>query len=243
MNQLSSSLINNIQSIGIPTSLQCQLRCKYCYIHDPAYKTQPIDYDSVIKTLDAAVEFFPAFIKRKPVIIPWGAEPLCNWNVTEKVLRYAFDTYPCFVTTNWSTNLVHIPQGYFDFINEFANRIDNIQISFDGPEEVQNYSRVFANGKGSYARVRKNIDELYKNCPTIINKIVYKSTLSPKQLELHHYYKAVRFYLTEFKFPIDSVSLVKDQIYSPQAFQALKENFKQLKKEWAEIKSINNDAQ
>ena len=223
-------------------SLQCQLRCKYCYIHDNTYKTQPVHYDSIIKVMDASVEFFPNFLKGNSAIIPWGAEPLCNWDTIEKALRYAFKTYPCFIKTAWSTNGIVTTQQYINFINEFIDRIIYLQISLDGPEEVHNYSRLFANGKGSYDYVRKTVDIIQEQCPALQNKLTIKATLSSEQLERHHFYKAVRFFLTEMKLPLDPVTLVNDATYTPQAVKALKEDLKRLKNEWNEIKSINEHA-
>ncbi len=243
MNHLSSLLLNNIHSIELPMSLQCQLRCKYCYIHDDIYKTQPVNYDAIIRMMDASVEFFPAFLEGDSAIIPWGAEPLCNWNVIEKALRYAFKTYPCFVKTAWSTNGILMPQRYIDFINEFTDRIIYLQISFDGPPEVHNYSRIYPDGRGSYDKVRKTVDIIKEKCPNLKNKLTFKATLSSEQLELHHFYKAIRFFLTEMKFPSDPVTLVNDKPYTPQAVKALKEDLARLKNEWEDIKTINKDAQ
>lgn len=242
MNKVSSLMINSISSIQIPMSLQCQLRCKYCYIRDNNYKTIPVDYDSIFKVMQSAVDFFQLTSKETSAIIPWGAEPLCNWKNIEKALRYAFTQYPGFVQTAWSTNGLIAPKEYLDFISEYIDRLIYVQISLDGPEEVQDYSRIHKDGSGSFKQVMKTVETIYNKCPNLGNKLIFKATLSPEQLTLHHFYKSVRFFLTEMKLSLDPTSLVMDTPYSPEAIKALKEDLDRLKEEWGEIKAVNKDA-
>ena len=239
-----SEYFNHIVSVEIPMSLECNLRCKYCYITDPHFKTTPVSLVEVNRVIDAVLECFPAYQKEGETgIIPWGAEPGCNWAVIEEALRYAFSLpIPSRIVTGWSTNLTILNRRMLDFIREYCDRITSLQVSIDGDEEVHDYSRRTVNGNGTYRIVRSNLDLLLKECECLASRIVYKSTLHPEQLELLHYSKAVEFFLTELKLKTDPVTIVNDRPYTRSQVSGLKESFDILKKRWDKIKAKNEDA-
>lgn len=60
--------------------------------------------------------------------------------------------------------------------------VDNkigLQISIDGPENVQNENRLFKNGRGSFEIIIKNLERIQKNSRTIIIILFCLKPLSP----------------------------------------------------------------
>lgn len=231
-------LFNNIVSVELPMSEMCNMACTYCYITNPIYKMREVNYDSLRKIVDQIPDMFPKFREQKEnlYLIPWGAEPLCNWKVIEKLLREELPKNPK-LKSKWSTNATLLPNGYINFIKEFQKQIDGLQISLDGSEEVQNYSRKYKSGKDSFKDVMTHIETIKKEVPDL--KINYKPTLNSEELEMGFFYKATKFFLTVLKEPVSPVTFVTDFPYSLKAIEQLKKDLEQLKQEWTEIQSIN----
>lgn len=236
----SNPLFSNLTAIEIPMSKQCQLRCSYCYIHDQKYKITQVSEEEILKVYQTAREVFPKWeTLSDPFIVPWGAEPLANWDVIDSVLRKIIQDIP-HIKISFSTNAVYLPQKFKEFIQEWTNHL-SIQISFDGPEAVQNSARVFSDGSGSFDKVYKNVLYLIENYHHT-KMLNFKSTLSPQQIEAGMYDQAVQFFLTELKFKTDPVTFVYDVPYSKQSLTELRNSFKRLKNKWEDIKNINPEA-
>jgi len=79
-----NKFLNKICAVEIPTSLVCNLRCRYCYIDDPRMKNKVVSTESVEKILEESSQMFPGLSKdietRKKLngkgdvyLSPWGA--------------------------------------------------------------------------------------------------------------------------------------------------------------------------
>lgn len=236
----SNPLFTNLVTIEIPMSKQCQLRCSYCYIRDPKYKITPVSEEEILRVFEAARTVFPKWeTQREPFIVPWGAEPLANWDTIDSVLRKIIQDIPN-IQISFSTNAVYLPPKFKEFIQEYSDRL-SIQISLDGNKAVNDSARVFPNGSGSFDTVYKNVLYLIENYQHT-KMLSFKSTLSPQQIEAGMYDQAVQFFLTELKFKTDPVTFVYDVPYSKQSLIELKNSFKRLKSKWGDIKKINPDA-
>jgi sulfatase maturation enzyme AslB (radical SAM superfamily) len=222
-----SKFLKSIYVIEIPMSKKCNLRCSYCYIRDATYKQIEIKANEVIPLLEPIRKVFPNILKPNTPckIIPWGAEPLCQWDTIEEVLTYIFQNYSdCPVTTNWSTNATTTPESYVKFVKKHWDKIESIQLSLDGPQEVHDYARKTAGGEGSFHKVMEHYEIMTKEIPDFTSKLMIKSTLSPEQVKKGHFYKACEFFWEELKHPMSPVTLVKDSVYDEEAAQALDED-------------------
>lgn len=240
---LTDLFLQKVKSFSFPASLRCNLRCKYCYIKDDEFKAQEVSFDKLKKALDATVEFFPVWQSSSSIIIdPWGAELLCSWGVVQEFLTYAFNLpTKSVVQTKFSTNLTILPGAFVDFVKTYIqDRILEIQVSLDGPQEVHDFSRRYASGKGSFQDVIRNLEHLRSIIPP--ESLKFKSTLQPVQLTLGHYHKAVEFFLVDLGLPSDSVTFPMDCTYPAESIQGLKHSFTVLKQKWEFIKSKNPQA-
>ncbi|MCS7243009.1 radical SAM protein, partial [Candidatus Caldatribacterium sp.] len=229
---IAEEFISRIECVEIPMTLECNLRCKYCYIRDNTYKTKPVTLEQVINLYEPMREFFPKMFKpgQQCAVIPWGSEPLLNWPVIEQALVTAFENYPDVpIYTLWSTNGTVISKSYADFVRTYASRIRSIQVSLDGPKDVHDFCRVTEQGIGSFAKVMAHLEFMHQEVPNFDSLVLYKSTLLPVQLELHHVYKATIFFHEELGVRVCPVSLVRDAYYTKESIKALDEDLTRLK--------------
>jgi len=131
----------------------CNLRCSYCFIEGSkpeGYKDSVMSEETATLAVDRFVEWGSS--KDKKSIVFYGGEPLLN----RKALVAALDrvnthiengTLPKDIEKILITNGTLIDQSLLETIKMY-----NIfpYISIDGPEEVHNSQRPFANGNGSY---------------------------------------------------------------------------------------------
>ena len=85
-----SKFINNISAIELPTSLQCNLRCEYCYITDPSYKSIKINNEQLYKIVKLLPTSFPKYrinSNDELYISPWGAEPFMNMDSLSEIFN------------------------------------------------------------------------------------------------------------------------------------------------------------
>jgi len=163
--------LNGVYAIEIPTSYICNLRCEYCYIDDPRMKSKKVSKDSVTKILIELEKMFPNYKKdadigdHKRYFSPWGAEPFMNVETLEAIYEFAHDTYGANkYLINTSTN----GTIWNDRIDKFLENLlkddamKRIQVSLDGPPEIQNKNRPYLNGKPSFDDVAEFVDNLYR---------------------------------------------------------------------------------
>jgi uncharacterized protein len=162
--------INNICAVEIPTSLVCNLRCRYCYVSDPRFKNKQVSTEIVKKILLELRNLFPGFSenrKKDIYLSPWGAEPLANIPTLEVMQEFGREFYPNSYHLSTSTNGTiwndRLKNLFSKLIDDGA--FSSIQVSLDGPKELQDYQRPDFKGNGSYDKIEsfcKNLFNLAK---------------------------------------------------------------------------------
>lgn len=117
-----------------------------------------------MKILDEVLEqTFKYAKKRAPVYHFFGGEPLLMFDLLKygvQKINWAFIQgkigYPFFAIT---TNATVLPRAAFDFLKEYDFLVG---VSIDGPREIHDQLRPFANGQGSYEVVCKNYHKLHE---------------------------------------------------------------------------------
>jgi uncharacterized protein len=151
-----------INSIALILTENCNLRCNYCY----AYKgenSKCLDMD--ISTAKSAIDLL---FKNNPNsegygIIFFGGEPLLNYNLMKEVVLYAKEL---FSKNNKQVGFTMTTNGTIlssEIIKLLKEHNFSIQVSFDGPKEIHNKNRYYANGKGSFEKVLQNIKTIKEN--------------------------------------------------------------------------------
>lgn len=135
---------------------RCNLHCRYCYAEagkkniDMPFEIAKSAIDLVAK--NAGLLGLPKFA----VGFHGGGEPTLAWDLVTSAVSYAHEIsskkgidVEIFAATNGLFN-----EKQRDFI---VNNFNNLNISMDGPADIQNYNRPTVNGNGSYELIYQNL--------------------------------------------------------------------------------------
>lgn len=156
-----------LQSLVMNLTNQCNLSCAYCYefgadkVATPEGKPKFMDFD----TAKASVDFlFEQAAGRGAVHITFfGGETLMNFPLLKQVVTYANEQAVAQnrrVDFSLTTNATLLTPAIIEFLA--ANRI-GVTVSMDGPPELHDQLRVFANGRGSYDIIAPRVKALIQN--------------------------------------------------------------------------------
>ncbi|MBO7059943.1 MAG: radical SAM protein [Fibrobacter sp.] len=137
---------------------RCNLNCSYCYIEAGCQKKGMMDEKTAIRIVDEFIEMHKN--DRLPLNYSFhGGEPLLNFEIMKKVTEYA-KPYRDRLTLSIQTNGTLITDEIAEFLKE--NKID-VGVSIDGPQFIQDASRYYLGGKGSFEHVMRGIKILQKH--------------------------------------------------------------------------------
>lgn len=163
---VSSTLCRLI--LGVTES--CNLRCTYCkYSGSYQYARQHSNTQMTEATAHKAVRFLmdhsDYIINETDETISitfYGGEPFINFRLIQSSVSYVEEHYPerrervhFALTSNFTLPRREI----LEFLAK--NRID-VTVSLDGPQILHDRYRVSARGKGSFERLRRNLEQLRK---------------------------------------------------------------------------------
>lgn len=148
--------------LWVQTTNECNLRCSYCYIHTLGKKEYLKD-DEIYVFIEKLVE--TAIVRNlKEINLRFaGGEPLLKFNLWKTILpkmKERLSAVNCTLKVGFLSNLVALTDEMMEYMK---NNAIGIGVSIDGLHRYQDASRHFANGKGSFDIVVKNIDKLIKN--------------------------------------------------------------------------------
>ncbi len=177
---------NGFKHLILHMTNECNLRCKYC-VHSDKY---PIfsDYSAERMSMATAQKgidlYFKGFEKVKmsnpfrfPIIAFYGGEPLLEFNLIKECIEYINDNYsenngkPIF---SISTNGTLLTEEKADFFHE--NDV-SVAISIDGPKDEHDRNRVFADGRGTFKTIMKNLRTIEEKYPDFLNHCVTMVTM------------------------------------------------------------------
>lgn len=139
------------EQLTIELTGKCNLRCKYCIYNEAfsntrSFNNEIIDFNTAKKAIDYV------YANRAPestAITFYGGEPLLNFNVMKRCIEYCLNEYKSIKTTfSFTSNLTLLTAEMAEFFAEVPNL--SIVVSLDGPAEIHNQNRVFANGTPTF---------------------------------------------------------------------------------------------
>ena len=152
------------EAFEILVTQNCNLRCKYCFEKCKSYKNA--DFNEIIDVLTGEGRFdtLPNWS-----FYVFGGEPLLNVEFITKLVDYidksdsisdehkknSIQSIVGLVTTNGI-----LIDKYIDVIKKYNMYL---QVSLDGPEDINDANRVDVNGKGYFKRIQDNLELLRKN--------------------------------------------------------------------------------
>jgi len=156
-----------LQTLVLNLTNQCNLSCQYCYefgedkVATPEGKPKFMDYE----TAQASVDFLlgQSAGRRTVHITFFGGETLMNFPLLKQVVTYANQRAAGqgrSIDFSLTTNATLLTPAIIEFLSE--NRI-GVTVSMDGPPELHDKLRVFANGRGSYDIIAPRVRALIEN--------------------------------------------------------------------------------
>lgn len=153
-----------LQSLVMNLTNQCNLSCEYCYefgedkVATPEGKPKFMDLDTARASVDFLLAQSPG---RQAVHITFfGGETLMNFPLLKQVVTYAGEQAEAqgrTVDFSLTTNATLLTPAIIEFLSE--NRI-GVTVSMDGPADLHDKLRVFANGQGSYGIIAPRVRAL-----------------------------------------------------------------------------------
>lgn len=195
-----------IERITLHVANDCNLRCKYCFADGGDYgQTRNLMTEETAKCfVDFCINEFEQIKK----IVFFGGEPMLNVQIMEIIcnrFRYYKEknviTYvPKFVII---TNGTVLTPSIIDFLKK---NICSITVSIDGPQKINDFNRIYQNGKGSYERIAKFIHTIRQECNLPIQ---YEATFTQAHIDNHYSYEDIAKFLEE-EFKIEG-SIVNEK--------------------------------
>lgn len=150
--------------ITINPTLDCNLRCWYCY--ENHLKGSCME----TKTIDALVKFIEYQAQsdtlKKIQLSFFGGEPLLKYNqVVKPIVKQCSDICHKFnksFMVSFTTNGVCLTSKVVNELKELSSEV-SVQVAFDGNRALHDSVKCFANGKGCYDIVKKQLINAINN--------------------------------------------------------------------------------
>jgi uncharacterized protein len=143
-----------LEDLILIAATDCNMRCRYCYADHGSYGYPP--QLMPISTAERAVEVMERLTTTMNSVSFFGGEPLLNLPLIEKIVPYIRTRHEDAVI-RINTNGTLISEKVIDMIKRYRM---NVVLSLDGPKAINDQLRFFANKRGSYDTVIKNIEKL-----------------------------------------------------------------------------------
>ena len=174
----------NLIALSLNVTHACQLRCDYCYLsHFYPEMASKMSFETAKKAIDklfdwkAISETVDSNPKLNYKIGFFGGEPLLNFKLIKEVVKYVTSLSSQF-KFSLTTNGVGVTSEIAGFL---AKHNFSLILSVDGPKEIHNHHRKYANGKGSFDDVMRGLNYL-KDAG--VTKITFRGTFLPDQSDL-----------------------------------------------------------
>ena len=187
---ISFSLNFNVNSLLLQVTRNCNMRCNYCF-YSGLYKNIRTHQDKTmsIDTCKKTIDFFFEKAKCSPSVNIgfYGGEPLLNFNVIKEAIEHIKRQYGnkkvyYSITTN-GTLLTD------EMVAFFINHNFKITISIDGPAEIHNHNRVFADGRGTYESVINNLICIKnRNTSFFENNVRYNAVITSDRSKVESFF-------------------------------------------------------
>lgn len=216
--------MNNIyKTLQIYTTDECNLSCSYCYekgCKQMSMISQPQDYSIYINKLLA---LDANNINTLETIELWGGEPLIRLQSFLNYLSNFISTFKNLKSIKLSSNFTrfnsaNLIQRLGNIIYESINKniIIDLQISLDGPKEINDYNR----GQNITNTIITQLNTLLENYPNYYPKLRITTNSIFSYVTLHKFneYKDIEnwfsFYLNNFQTNKENIE-IKFNLFKP----------------------------
>ncbi len=174
--------VRNLPKMTFEITQNCNLRCKYCifnghYDNHRQLSPRNMDFETARKGLDYIFSLIKDRKKKEFTLSFYGGEPLLNIDTIKQVLAYGKRLFSGWdLRFSMTTNLTLLTEDILDFLveNDFI-----LLVSLDGGKENHDAKRVYANGKGTFDTVYKNLGKMAARYKDYFEKIGFSAVFSP----------------------------------------------------------------
>ena len=149
-----------VKALCLHVSHTCNLNCSYCFASQGKYHGERalMSYEVGKRALDFLMEHSGS--RTNLEVDFFGGEPLMNWDVVKRLVRYA-RSVEGERGKNFRFTLTTNGMLIDDDVIDFANReMNNVVLSLDGRREINDATRVDYAGHGSYDRIVPKFQKL-----------------------------------------------------------------------------------
>lgn len=175
-------LDNNMEQMTLQLTQNCNFRCAYCNYSQPDTGVQRHHANKrmTAETARKAIDFFAEHSRGTETLVIgfYGGEPLLEFDLLKEAVAYA--EY-LFEGRNLRFTLTTNGSVFNDNIIKFCLQHNlDIMVSLDGPREIHDKNRVFAeSGKGTFDTVIRNINYIKENWPEFFKRIHFNMVVDP----------------------------------------------------------------
>lgn len=177
-NLIEDILENSLSRLTLQVTQNCNFRCEYCVYsgsyHNRVHNNKRMDWD----TAKAALDFLEQHSRNSSEINVsfYGGEPLLEMDLIKRCVDYCHEKFKRKkVTFNLTTNASLLTD---DVIKYFEKENFLVMISLDGPQEVHDKNRTFADGKrGTYEVVIERIERIREIAPDFLANVTLNAVL------------------------------------------------------------------
>lgn len=179
---LESLYENNLNTIILQVTQNCNLRCQYC-VYSGSYINRVHNNKRMsVEVAKQAIDFLAKHSgNSKEISIGfYGGEPLLEFSLIREVVEYAEKLFiGKKVLFNMTTNATLLNMEIAKYL---YNKNFNVTISLDGPKATHDSNRIFANSnKGTFDTVIQNLELIRKEIPDFIKNIGFNAVIDLKQ--------------------------------------------------------------
>lgn len=178
---LHSYLERQMNELVLQVTQNCNLRCEYC-VYSGSYYNRTHSHKRMSKdTALKAIDFLMAHSgdEKEVTIGFYGGEPLLEFQLIQMVIEYVQSEYGGKkIHYSMTTNGTLLTDQMVSILEKYQF---HLMLSIDGPEELHNKHRRFANGVGSYKVLMDNLTEVKKRHREFYDKLSTNTVLSPDQ--------------------------------------------------------------
>jgi uncharacterized protein len=227
-----------LQTLVMNLTNQCNLSCTYCYefgedkVATPEGKEKFMDFETAKTSVKMLLDQSAG---RQAVHITFfGGETLMNFPLLKNVVAYANEQAAAQGRTidfSLTTNATLLTPAIINFLSD--NGI-GVTVSMDGPPELHDKLRVFANGRGSYDIIAPRVKALIQGHRT--RPITARVTLTNGVTDVVRIFRHLKQDLGFHEVGFAPVTTSPDRLYAigEKGMDGVLEQFHVLAKEWLE---------
>ena len=151
-----------IKAVCLNVIHSCNLRCKYCFADEGEYNGHKgvMSVETAKKAIDYVVK--KSGPRKNIEIDLFGGEPTMIMDRIKEIVAYARENEKAWnknIRFTMTTNATLLTDEMMDYMDE---EFENIILSLDGRQEINDKVRVKIDGSGSYNDIMPNVKKMVK---------------------------------------------------------------------------------